>query len=58
MVGMTLGVLAGALMGEEEKLRIRRMLNKQAGRLRKEYERSIRGVAIRAKHFVKEHLHP
>jgi len=56
MAGMVTGAVLGALMGDEDKKRIQKVFNKQAGRLRKEYERPIREGAARVKNFVKEHL--
>lgn len=57
VAGMSLGVLVGALIGEEEKAKIRKILSKQAGRLRKEYERPIRDVAAKIGRLVKDHLY-
>ncbi len=56
MAGMAVGAVLGVLVGDEDKSRIQKILKKQAGRLRKEYERPIRESAEKVKSFVKEHL--
>jgi hypothetical protein len=56
MAGMVTGAVLGALMGDEDKKRIQKAFNKQAGRLRKEYERPLREGAAKMKNFVKERL--
>ncbi len=57
ITGMSLGVLVGALIGKEEKVRIRKIFSTQTKRLRKAYERPIRDATAKVRRFVKEHLH-
>ncbi len=56
LAGTVVGAVLGVLVGDEDKNRIRKVLNKQAGRLRKEYELPIREGVSKVKSFVKEHL--
>lgn len=56
-IGMMVGAVLGALMGDEDKKRIHKAFNKQTDRLRKEYERPIREGFAKAKSLVKEYLH-
>lgn len=53
---MAVGAVLGVLVGDEDKNRIQKVLKKQVGRLRKEYERPIRESAEKVRSFVKEHL--
>ena len=57
VAGMVVGTVLGALMGDEDKKRIQKAFSKQAGKLRKAYERPIREGAAQVKRFVKEHLY-
>ncbi|MFM2428153.1 MAG: hypothetical protein RL012_37 [Bacteroidota bacterium] len=56
VAGMAVGAVLGVLVGDEDKNRIQKVLKKQVGRLRKEYERPIRESAEKVRSFVKEHL--
>ena len=56
IAGIMVGTLLGILIGDEDKKKIQRSLNKQAERLRKEYEGPIKSSAAKVKDFVKEHL--
>ena len=53
---MALGAVLGILVRDEDKKGIQKVLNKQAGRLRKEYDHPIREGVSKVKSFVKEHL--
>lgn len=56
IAGIMVGTLLGILIGDEDKKKIQRSLNKQAEKLRKEYEGPIRSNAAKVKQFVKENL--
>ncbi len=56
LAGMALGAVLGILVRDEDKKGIQKVLNKQAGRLRKEYDHPIREGVSKVKSFVKEHL--
>jgi|688.fasta_scaffold49434_5 hypothetical protein len=57
LAGTVVGAVLGVLVGDEDKNRIRKVFNKQAERLRKEYELPIRESAEKVKRFMKENLH-
>lgn len=57
MAGMIVGTVLGVFMGDEDKKKIQRALNKQTDRLRKEYEGPIREGTTKMKNFIKEYLH-
>ena len=57
MAGMAVGVVVGVLVGDEERNRIQKVLDKQVGRLRKEYERPIKASVAKMRRFVKEYLY-
>ena len=56
-VGVVVGAVIGILIDDKGKKRIQDTLNKQANRLRKEYERPILEGVEKVKNFVKERLH-
>lgn len=56
IAGIMVGTLLGILIGDEDKKKIQRTLNKQAEKLRKDYEGPIKDGAAKVKDFVKEHL--
>ena len=54
--GIIVGAVLGALIRDEDKKRFQQALNKQADRLRKEYEGPVKDGVDKVKRFVKEHL--
>ena len=54
--GIIVGAVLGILIGDEDKKRFQKALNKQTGKLRKEYEGTIRGGVDKVKKLVQGHL--
>ncbi|MEM9416850.1 MAG: hypothetical protein AAF963_00675 [Bacteroidota bacterium] len=54
--GIIVGAVLGALIRDEDKKRFQQALNKQADKLRKEYEGPVKDGVDKVKQFVKEHL--
>ena len=54
--GMVVGAVLGILIGDEDKKRFQKALSKQADKLRKEYEGTLRGGVDKVKKLVQGHL--
>jgi len=54
--GIIVGAVLGILIGVEDKKRFQKALNKQADKLRKEYEGTIRGGVDKVKKLVQGYI--
>lgn len=53
LIGVAVGTVVGTMVNEEDKKRIKKMLNNQAKRLKKEYAGPVREVLARIQQWMK-----